>query len=266
MTASISPSASACSATRRVWSLSARSPTTTWAPWSSRSRTAASRSRLRVWTTTSCPSCRSVRAVARPRPSAEPVMRMRATGFSAGTPSKLAGALPVQGSPVPRRLACPAKYRLDQASHPLVSRAWSKGRPLRTCCREAEALLRCSDVEWVALRRPRLVDRAATGRYRVDADRPLRRARSMTYAELAAALLDALDRAELHHRAVVHRRLGGGRSCERLAGVGERSEAHADLLDERLSGRLYRRPPRRVRVDAPQRGAVPFPSRAGGRP
>ena len=37
-----------------------------------------SRSRLRAWTTTSCPSLSSVCAAARPRPSAEPVMKTRA--------------------------------------------------------------------------------------------------------------------------------------------------------------------------------------------
>src|SRR3954471_22985088 len=42
-------------------------------------------------------------------------------------------------------------------------------------------------------------------------------------------------------------------------------EAHADLLDERLGGRLRRRPRGRVRVDSPQRGAVSFPPRAGTR-
>src|ERR671912_174053 len=42
-------------------------------------------------------------------------------------------------------------------------------------------------------------------------------------------------------------------------------EAHADLLDGRLGGRLHRRPRGRVRVGGPQRGAVPLPPRAGTR-
>jgi putative NADH-flavin reductase len=68
--------------------------------------------------------------------------------------------------------------------------------------RRMEALLRSSEVEWVALRPPRLVDKAATGRYRVDANRPLPKARSLTYADLATALLDSLDREDLGRRAV----------------------------------------------------------------
>ena len=44
-----------------------------------------------------------------------------------------------------------------------------------------------------------------------------------------------------------------------------RARRHADLLDERLGGRLHRRPRRRVRVDGPKRGAVLFPPRAGKR-
>src|SRR4051812_31387148 len=42
---------------------------------------------------------------------------------------------------------------------------------------------------------PRLVDRMPTGHYRLAAE-PLRRARSLTYADLATALLDSLDRRE----------------------------------------------------------------------
>ena len=67
--------------------------------------------------------------------------------------------------------------------------------------RRMEALLRDSETEWVALRPPRLLDKPATGHYRVDANRPLPRARSLTYADLAAALLDSLDRADLQRRA-----------------------------------------------------------------
>jgi putative NADH-flavin reductase len=59
--------------------------------------------------------------------------------------------------------------------------------------RRMEDLLRRSDADWVALRPPRLVVRAATGRYRMD-DRPLPHALSISYADLATALLDAADR------------------------------------------------------------------------
>src|SRR5437763_1821325 len=62
----------------RVCSRSARSPTTTAAPRSTRSPTASTRSLLRTLTTTSCLSSSSVCAANRPRPSAEPVMKTRA--------------------------------------------------------------------------------------------------------------------------------------------------------------------------------------------
>jgi putative NADH-flavin reductase len=67
--------------------------------------------------------------------------------------------------------------------------------------RRMEALLRGSDLDWVCLRPPRLVAKKATGRYRLDASRPLPKARSITCADLATALLDSLDRPDLYRRA-----------------------------------------------------------------
>lgn len=68
--------------------------------------------------------------------------------------------------------------------------------------RRMEAELDRSELDWVSLRPPRLLDKPATGSYRLDADRPLPKARSITYADLAAALLDCLDREDLYRRAV----------------------------------------------------------------
>jgi putative NADH-flavin reductase len=56
-----------------------------------------------------------------------------------------------------------------------------------------EATLRSSEIPWVALRPPRLLDKPATGAYRM-AISPIRGARSLTFADLATALLDALER------------------------------------------------------------------------
>ncbi len=67
--------------------------------------------------------------------------------------------------------------------------------------RRMEALLRGSDVDWVALRPPRLVNKKATGHYRLDAAGPLSKARSLTYPDLATALLDSLDHEDLHRQA-----------------------------------------------------------------
>jgi putative NADH-flavin reductase len=55
-------------------------------------------------------------------------------------------------------------------------------------------------LDWVALRPPRLVSKPATGDYRIDT-RPLPRARTLTYGDLATALLDCIDRTDLHHSA-----------------------------------------------------------------
>jgi putative NADH-flavin reductase len=65
--------------------------------------------------------------------------------------------------------------------------------------RRMEKLLADSQVHWVALRPPRLVDKPATGGYRIAAA-PLLRARSVRYADLASALLDVLEREDLQRR------------------------------------------------------------------
>ena len=67
--------------------------------------------------------------------------------------------------------------------------------------RRMEALLHGSDLDWVCLRPPRLVSHKPAGRYRLDATRPLPKARSITCADLATALLDSLDRPDLYRRA-----------------------------------------------------------------
>ena len=67
--------------------------------------------------------------------------------------------------------------------------------------RRMERLLAESTVSWVALRPPRLIDRSGLGAYRVDAQRPLPRARSIRCPDLASALLDVLDGEDLHGRA-----------------------------------------------------------------
>ena len=59
--------------------------------------------------------------------------------------------------------------------------------------RRMEAILERSSRPWVCLRPPRLVERAATGSWRIGRDRPPRRSRSISYADLAAALVASLD-------------------------------------------------------------------------
>lgn len=67
--------------------------------------------------------------------------------------------------------------------------------------RRMEELLHRCDRAWVALRPPRLVDREATGRYRIDAQ-PLPKGRTITIPDLATALLDALGHQEIHGHAL----------------------------------------------------------------
>ena len=66
--------------------------------------------------------------------------------------------------------------------------------------RRMETVLSGSESAWVALRPPRLVSRAPTGAYRID-QRPLRKARVLSFADLATALLDVIADASRFHRA-----------------------------------------------------------------
>jgi putative NADH-flavin reductase len=66
--------------------------------------------------------------------------------------------------------------------------------------RRMETLLQGSDLDWVCLRPPRLVNKKAVGHYRLGAGRPLPKAGSISYADLAAALLDCLARPDLYRR------------------------------------------------------------------
>jgi putative NADH-flavin reductase len=65
--------------------------------------------------------------------------------------------------------------------------------------RRMEAVLQESDVNWISVRPPRLVKRAATGVYRLSTQ-PLPRGRKITYSDLATALLDAIDREDLYRK------------------------------------------------------------------
>jgi putative NADH-flavin reductase len=66
--------------------------------------------------------------------------------------------------------------------------------------RRMETSLHDSEIDWVCMRPPRLVGKPATGAYRLDANRPLPNARSLTFSDLASALLDSLDLPYLYRR------------------------------------------------------------------
>lgn len=93
-------------------------------------------------------------------------------------------------------------------------------------------------LDWVALRSPRLVNKAATGRYRLEVA-PLPKARSITYPDLATALLDSLEREDLHRRAafVANWRVPSPVSCHRHHRPTE-SDAETLGINVRQSDRL----------------------------
>jgi putative NADH-flavin reductase len=64
--------------------------------------------------------------------------------------------------------------------------------------RRMEAVLGASDVNWISLRPPRLLDRPGVGAYRVQPGLPLPKARHIIFSDLAIALLDVLDRPDLY--------------------------------------------------------------------
>jgi putative NADH-flavin reductase len=72
--------------------------------------------------------------------------------------------------------------------------------PIYADMRRMETILGASRTHWVALRPPRLVDSPATGTYRVDT-KPLTKGRTITYQDLATALLDSLTRNDLYGHA-----------------------------------------------------------------
>lgn len=58
-------------------------------------------------------------------------------------------------------------------------------------------LLDTTDVDWISLRPPRLVNKPPKSAYRIDT-RPLAKGRAITYGDLASALLDSLTRQDLY--------------------------------------------------------------------
>lgn len=56
-----------------------------------------------------------------------------------------------------------------------------------------EELMRGTNVDWTVVRPPRLTNGGATGGYRTAIDHPLRRGRTISRADLAAAILGLLD-------------------------------------------------------------------------
>jgi putative NADH-flavin reductase len=97
----------------------------------------------------------------------------------------------ISASPVGPRAEQPAALRLLVL--PILERFF--GGAYADLRRMEAVLARRGDLEWTCLRPPRLLDRPANGTYRLD-PKPLPRARSLTYPDLATALLDCADGSE----------------------------------------------------------------------
>lgn len=80
---------------------------------------------------------------------------------------------------IQRRLVFPILYRFFGESYADMARM--------------EQQLRASNIAWTVLRPPRLTNGPATGRYRTAINGPLRRAGKISRADLAQAMLHALD-------------------------------------------------------------------------
>jgi putative NADH-flavin reductase len=97
----------------------------------------------------------------------------------------------ISASPAGPREQLPAALRLLVL--PILDRFF--GGAYDDLRRMETVLQRRGDLDWSCLRPPRLRDRPATGTYRLDPG-PLPRSRSLTYPDLATALLDCLDGTE----------------------------------------------------------------------
>jgi putative NADH-flavin reductase len=97
----------------------------------------------------------------------------------------------ISASPAGPRDGQPAALRLLVL--PILERLF--GGAYADLRRMETVLARRDDLEWACLRPPRLLDRPATGAYRLDR-KPLPRSRSLTYPDLATALLDCADGTE----------------------------------------------------------------------
>lgn len=82
--------------------------------------------------------------------------------------------------------------------HPLLESVFGVYEDMR----RMESLLAASDLDWTVFRPPRLLDRPGTGRYRAAVGARLPRGRSLPRADLATAMLAAIDDPALVRQAV----------------------------------------------------------------
>jgi putative NADH-flavin reductase len=109
------------------------------------------------------------------------------------------GTIPSPGRPHPPRHDPGDGFIIRYVADPVVKRAL---REHYADLARMEDILRASDLDWTAVRPPRLTDKPATGRYRTAYGQNLRRGVFISRADVARYMLSALDMPETFRQTV----------------------------------------------------------------
>ena len=109
------------------------------------------------------------------------------------------GTIPSPGRPHPPRHDPGDGFIIRYVADPVVKRAL---REHYADLARMEDVLRASDLDWTAVRPPRLTDKPATGRYRTAYGQNLRRGVFISRADVARYMLSALENAETFRQTV----------------------------------------------------------------
>jgi putative NADH-flavin reductase len=109
------------------------------------------------------------------------------------------GTIPSPGRPHPPRHDPGDGFIIKYLADPIVKRAL---REHYADLARMEDVLRASDLDWTAIRPPRLTDKPATGRYRTAYGQNLRRGVFVSRADVARYMLSILDQPETFRRTV----------------------------------------------------------------
>jgi putative NADH-flavin reductase len=109
------------------------------------------------------------------------------------------GTIPSPGRPHPPRHDPGDGFIIRYLADPIVKRAL---REHYADLARMEDVLRDSDLDWTAVRPPRLTGRPVTGRYRTAYEQNIRRGVLVSRADVAHYMLSALDQPETFHRTV----------------------------------------------------------------
>ena len=109
------------------------------------------------------------------------------------------GTVPSPGRPHPRRHDPGDAFIIRYLADPIVKRAL---REHYADLARMEDVLRGSDLDWTAVRPPRLTSKPVTGRYRTAYGQNIRRGLFVSRADVAHYMLSILDQAETFRRTV----------------------------------------------------------------